>query len=291
MWTMVKRQGKHVWSAYRRWQDDDGTLMSAAVAYYLGLSLFPLLMILIACMGLFLRFTATGQDAQQEILDIVSQNASPAVESQLSLLLEQIKGKSAQGGPIGILGLVLVSIASFLQFERAFDHIWNIEDKPQHGILAGLKHALVERAVAFSIMLGLGMLIVIIFVSGLALTAAENWAKAHRYVLLIPGPALRVLLGFSLNTGVFTLLYRYLPKPFVSWREAVRGGVFVAVGWEIGSQLLAAFIIGDKYVTAYGVVGAFMALLLWYFYGAALILLGAEYIQVRHEHANIADGK
>jgi membrane protein len=53
-----------------------------------------------------------------------------------------------------------------------------------------------------------------------------------------------------------------------------------AAAWEIGRQLLALFIARSKYTSAYGVIGAFLAVLLWCYYAVTIILLGAEYIQV-----------
>ncbi len=48
-------------AAYDRWSRDDGPVMAAAVAYYIALSFFPLLLVLISGLGLFFRFAHTGQ--------------------------------------------------------------------------------------------------------------------------------------------------------------------------------------------------------------------------------------
>jgi membrane protein len=52
-----------------------------------------------------------------------------------------------------------------------------------------------------------------------------------------------------------------------------------AVVWEIGRMILAAFLIGNKY-SAYGVVGSFIAVMLWIYYASTVVFLGAEYVQV-----------
>jgi membrane protein len=49
--------------------------------------------------------------------------------------------------------------------------------------------------------------------------------------------------------------------------------------WEAGRRLLAAIVIGSKF-SVYGVVGAFVAIMLWVFYAVTILFLGAEYIQV-----------
>ena len=91
-----------------------------------------------------------------------------------------------------------------------------------------------------------------------------------------PGPGEVI----TLNALVFTLLYRVLPKVTVSWRNALQGGLVAAVIWEVGRQLLAAFVIGQRYTSAYGVIGSLLAIMLWGYYSVAVVFVGAEFIQV-----------
>ena len=56
------------------------------------------------------------------------------------------------------------------------------------------------------------------------------------------------------------------------------GGLFVSIIWLIGQRLLVSFVIGDGY-TAYGVVGSFIAIMLWAYYASAALFLGAEFVQ------------
>jgi membrane protein len=82
------------------------------------------------------------------------------------------------------------------------------------------------------------------------------------------------------NIVVFMLLFRLLPQATVRWSDAFYGGFLTSAAWEIGRQLLAVFIARSKYTSAYGVIGAFLAVLLWCYYAVTIVLLGAEYIQV-----------
>ena len=53
----------------------------------------------------------------------------------------------------------------------------------------------------------------------------------------------------------------------------------MAVTWEVGSQLVAAYILTGNY-SAYGVVGSFIAILLWVYCASVLLFLGAQLVQV-----------
>jgi membrane protein len=83
----------------------------------------------------------------------------------------------------------------------------------------------------------------------------------------------------ALNTLLFTALYKWLPRAPIRWKPALCGGLFAALAWELGRQLLASIVIGQKYTNAYGVVGAFIAILLWCYYAATIVFLGAEVVQ------------
>ncbi len=74
-----------------RWSEDDAGSLAASVAYYLALSLFPMLLLLITGLGLFLEFTKLGQDAQTLLLDQISEHGSEVIREQVSQVLQQFK--------------------------------------------------------------------------------------------------------------------------------------------------------------------------------------------------------
>jgi membrane protein len=264
--------------------------MSAAVAYYLGLSLFPLLMLLISGVGWVLGSTVEGQDARQRVLDTVAENSSPVVSDYIRQILDQVQDHAAAGGRIGLLGVFLVAIAAFVQFERAFDRMWDLPPQENKGVLAAVRRLVWERGVAFLMLLTLAALVVVVFIAGLVVSgiaeySTEMWDGFGALV-----PVLRTMITMGLNAGLMTLLYRYLPRRRVPWRSALRGGLLAAVAWEVGRLLLASIVIGQKYSSAYGVVGAFIAILLWCYYAVAVVFFGAEYVQETSELEGVRKG-
>lgn len=273
------RELRRLVKAYQAWQSDDGPLMAAAVAYYVGLSLFPLLLILIAGVGIVLQHTDAGQQARQQVVAAISEHVSPLLEKHLFRALESVQDSSAVSGYVGMFGVLLTALAGFAQFQAAFDRIWNVPAPVPKGLVAGMRRILIRRGIAFLMLLGLGLLVVAVFLIGLVL--AHLRAYAHG---LLPAadwlwgavPAVATLL---LNSLVLTLIYRWLPPVAVGWTEALRGGAAVALAWEVGRQILGAYLVRSPYSSAYGVVGSFIAILLWCYYAVAVVLLGAEYVQ------------
>jgi membrane protein len=276
----LKRQVMLLVAAYKRWSEDEGSAMAAAVAYYVALSFFPLLLTLIAGIGLFFKFAQSGQDAQRAILVLVREHFSSSAESAVSQALDQVRDTSIFHGPIALGVMLFSSIASFVQLQQAFDRVSRVSTRQSGGIKSAVRMVLVERLVAFLMLCGLGVLILALFVGELVLFATEHYTTG-----IIPSfGALRrpiqILFGFCVNAGLFTLIYRWIPKKPACLGPSFRGGLLAAAIWEIGRQILAVVLIGTKYTSAYGVIGSFIGLMLWCYYAVAVLLLGAEYIQV-----------
>ncbi len=265
---------------WSRFQRDDGSLMAAAVSYYAGVSLLPLLIVLVSGVGFFLKTTTLGQDARHEVLSAVEQEGSPELREQLESVLSQVQQDASLNGVLGIAGMLFGAVAIFAQFERAFDVIWNVPEPEEMGVVQSLRHLVLERFRAFVMLCSVGLLILAIFIAGMTVTALEQFASRW---LPIPDVLARITdwtASLVLNTLAFTLLYRLLPKVKIRWREALAGAVLVAVGWEAGRHVLSNILIGTRYTNAYGTLGSFLAILLWLYYASHLLFLGAEFIQV-----------
>ena len=80
------------------------------------------------------------------------------------------------------------------------------------------------------------------------------------------------------NALLFGLIYKVLPKVTVRWRDALAGGLLVSLVWILGQHLLVTFLIGPSY-TAYGIVGSFIAVMIWVYYVSVILFLGAEFVE------------
>ena len=268
---------------FLRWNRDDAGLMSAAVAYYAVLSMFPLLLILTSGLGVFLRWTNAGQDAQHYILTAISEQLSPALADNVQVALEQVQQHASFSGPLGFITLLVAAMAMFAQFERAFDRIWNVSSSQQKTFLQTVLRVLTHRLRAFVMLVGVGVAILVVFFAGIALKAFHAFAHDSISGIVWLWWLIQTLLIISLNATVFGLLYKFLPKKSVRWIHAFRGGLFAALCWEFGQQILATFVIGQHYSNAYGLIGSLLAIMLWAYYSFGVIFLGAEYAQLLGE--------
>lgn len=271
--------GKRLYKAFTQWLEDEGSLMAAAVSFYAAVSFFPLLLILLSVSGYVLRFTGWGQDARGRLLELIEDQTSANLAAQVQQILDDVGNQASIGGPIGLATLLFTAMLIFANFQSAFDRIWKVEDPEAETVRGMVKQILYHRLRAFLMLLGVGAMVIGGAIAAIALTTIAGAVSDS-----VPGTKLfwrvmELVVPVLINFLAFTLIYRILPKMPVRWIEAMQGALLTSVAWEIGRQILSAFLIADKY-SAYGVVGAFIAILLWVYYANSLLFIGAEYVQV-----------
>jgi membrane protein len=263
-----------------RWSEDDAGSMAASVAYYLALSLFPMLLLLTTGLGLFLEFSQLGKDAQDKLLETVAHHGSPVIEEQVRQVLQQFKKQSVVSGPIGTLMAILAAIGVFAQLDRGFDRIWRIPSRKGLSLQKTILNVVLHRLFAFLMLLCLGGMVVGLFVAQMVVSHARSIAGSTVPSLTHVFNIFQFIFVIGANAVLFGMVYKWLPRKDVDWSDALRGGLLTSVIWELGRVLLGMFLIGMRYTSAYGVIGSFIAILLWCYYGMSIIFFGAEYVQI-----------
>jgi membrane protein len=84
----------------------------------------------------------------------------------------------------------------------------------------------------------------------------------------------------ALVTALFTVVLRYVPDAVIRWRAALAGGLFTGVLFTAG-KIAVGYYLGRSDVTSvYGAAGSLAGALLWVYYSAAILLLGAQFTKV-----------
>ena len=262
----------------RRWHDDNGNMIAAAMGYYAALSFFPLMLLLISILGFILQFSSGAQNAQKELLELFAQNTAPALAAHVESALSDISNKASVGGPLGLLTLLLASIMIFSHLDIAMARIWNTDQRRSKGMVASLGNVLYHRFRAFLMILCIGLLVWIAFLIDTVASAIQP-ILTHNAVGKVLWYSIRSAASLAANGALLTLLYKLLPRVHIPWRHALQGGVLAAVLWEICRQILTLMLLSKKY-TAYGVVGSLMALMLWIYISSIIFFFAAVYVRV-----------
>jgi membrane protein len=282
---MFDRIGRRSWrvvrSAWRGWLKDDGFTLSAAIAYCGAFSLFPLCLVLIAGMGVAGRYSTCLQSEQHALVAHVEKNVSPWLAGELESILSGVQSQAVLGGPLGLAALILAAISIFVQLENVFTRIWQSPAPPRKGWLAAIREALWNRLSAFLTLLVIGVMLVVVFVADVILVGMRSYLS-DLPVGYLAWKAAQTVVTVGCDAALLTTIYYVLPKVRVPWRAAIGGGVLAAVIWSIGRGLLLLLVVGKQY-SAYGIVGALMGVMFWYYYASVVVLLGAEFVRALAE--------
>ncbi len=247
--------------------DDDATHMAAGVAYYALFSLFPLLLGLIAVIGL----AADSNTIRTEILDWAADNL-PGTGDFISDNVVASTEASGSLGAISIVGLIWSGSAIFGAITRVVNRAWDIQhDRPF------IKGKIMQLAMAMSV----GILFVLSLTSASLAQTAERYAHTDMPVLgqadEVSGILLFRILSFIFNLAIFLSLYKVLPNTKTHWRYIWPGALVAALLFEGGKFLFVLYL--DNFATfsaVYGSIGSVIALLLWAYVSAFILIVGAE---------------
>jgi membrane protein len=283
--TFVKRFFDRLLAGYKIFSGQDGPLLAAAIAYYLAFSLFPLMLVLVAILGWAFRFTAPGQKAEQQVIETISEQVSPSLADQLTAALGSVEKSAAASGTIGIVTLLVTAIAIFTQIDYAFDRLWENAGAAATGWKQRIVGVALTRLKAVLMLFGIGAFVLAVMIASIVWKGVQaNLASAvpmSPWVERVVQPLIHV----ALNVFAFAIVYRFLPKATVRWGAAIAGAILASALWEAGRQILAAYVVGDKLPSAYGLIGSFMAIMLWTYYAMLVVLFGAAYTRAANEAA------
>lgn len=298
-----------LWPQFREtifeWQNDDTGQYAAALSFYTAFSFFPLILVLLSGLGWFLSTTelAKEQNIENYILEPVRKQVGDEAAKELKGILgtinSQLENKAAVGSSTGFIMLLLGAIGIFAQMESAFARIWKeYLPQPKPGIWPLIQRLLLGRLKAFVVVLGLGMFMVLTFLSSFLLSGTatfldnveeipwvhDAWEVMPHWVQEFPigSWTLRTLqfsAGVTLNLLLFLFLYRLFCPRRIGWSACIRGSIVASLLWELGRIGLTWYLLRGGY-TPYGVIGSFIAIMLWFFYAWNVMFFGAEWGEV-----------
>jgi membrane protein len=249
----------------RKFGDDQAGSLAALVAYWGFFSLFPLLLVLVAILGIVLR----GHSAlQRTILDSALTNF-PVIGSDLRRGTLTLSSHVTLSLVIGIALALWAGLGVVRAMENAMNTVWQVPFKRRPNFWFS-----VARAIVMLALLGL----VTVLSAGVAAVGAGShvwwWA------------AVGVLLSLALNFGLFMLAFRILTTASVSWSDVRIGAAVGAVAWT-ALQAFGGYIVGHQLQHAsatYGTFAIVVGLLGWMYLGTQITLYAAELNVVKARH-------
>jgi membrane protein len=83
---------------------------------------------------------------------------------------------------------------------------------------------------------------------------------------------------------LFGVIFKVLPDAEITWKEVRMGAFFTAILFMLGRYLINLYIETTAAGSPYGAAGSIIIILLWVYYTAAILYLGAEFTRVYADH-------
>ncbi|HEX2875459.1 MAG TPA: YihY/virulence factor BrkB family protein [Polyangiaceae bacterium] len=257
------------------WLDDGATSLAAALAYYSLLSLAPLLVISVAVAGLFFGQDAARGRVAGELGAVVGTQAAQGIQSVVASAQSPVSGLVST--IVGVITLFIGASGVFSELQSSLNTIWEVKRKPGRGVWGEIK----DRFWSFSMVLGVAFLLLVSLLLNSVLSAV-----GATFSPLLPGGELvwqgvNALFSLSVITGLFALIFKYVPDAEIRWRDVWLGAGVTALLFTIGKLLLGLYLGKAAIGSSYGAAGSLIALVVWVYYAAQILLLGAEFTQVQ----------
>jgi membrane protein len=252
-------------SAFAKFWRDEGLFLASGIAFQVLLCLIPFTLLVFSFAGSYLF----SHERVMEQFGRYLEQAAPTLDAHLRQDLLEIVDHRGTTGIVGTVGLLWIATAIFGWLRMALNRIFEVPRA--RGALHGM-----------GIDLAMIVLVGAAFLASIVVTAVIEYLR-HAPALF---PAVReqllsaasvYLVPFLVVLLVCFLIYYLVPNQQVGARSAAWGALFTGVLWEAAKHLFAWYVSASgSYSLVYGSLSALAALLVWTYYSAAVLLLGAE---------------
>ena len=174
----------------------------------------------------------------------------------------------------GAIMFIIAVLAMAYQLQQVLEVVWNERRTAQHA----KRHA-PEFLAIFALTL---VLVVLLFagaaVHGLTMhTHRISFLQGLGYQSLVLGVTIVVL------TFVFLFIFAYLPPVDIAWRKVWIASFLCAIMYERGQFALSVYLGQMDARSPYADLGALLAILIWLYYSAQVVLVGADFTRALKE--------
>lgn len=239
---------------------------SAEMAYFLILSIFPLIGLIISIVSLTFLTPARVVILLEQVL---SQNAFESINEEIIRGVTEVSTVPLIS--FAMIGTIFSASGGIFAFIRSLNRAYEI-DETRHYIKIWMI-AMIETVIITGIMI----LALFVMVFG---EVFQNYISNHYSSLQALGQiwkSLRYLLIQFFIFIIFSLLYYVSPNIKVKYKNVLPGALLVTFGWVLISWGFSIYVNNFKnFSKAYGSLGAGMLLLVWLYWNSTLILIGGE---------------
>lgn len=263
-------------TAFQDFKDEDAPQKAAALSFYAVTAIPPLVVLLTAILGLAYSGPQAAQELTAQVSSLFGQQTGDTIAEILQRRSESSNGVAALGG---VTILLLGASGFFVELQKALNAIWGVQPDPD----ASWKSTIAKRLLSMTVVLGTGFLLLVSLVLSTIIAVASSWMESRLGLSPVFASLGDAVIGFAMITGMFALIFKYLPDADVPWSDVGRGAAITAALFLVGKFALGWYLGRSNFTADYGSAGALVLILFWVYYSSMILLFGAEVTQAQAE--------
>lgn len=256
----------------RKIREDHVGAYAAQAAFFMMLSLVPMLMLLMT----LVRYTPV---TQSDIMIIISDVFPRSIRSAMIALVDEVYHQTGTTISLTLLVAFWSAGRGVLAITRGLNLVKGLTETRNYFFLR-------LRAAAYT-----GVFLVSLIMTLVLLGFGNEFSFFLREQLPVIQYALELIIEFRtiVAIGVLTILtlfiYRFLPIQSNRMKRLIPGAVFTACGWAFASFLFSIYMdIFKGFSNIYGSLTTIALIMLWLFFCMYVVLLGAEINDLLEEY-------
>src|SRR5213595_218219 len=268
---------------FSEWLEDKAPQLGAALAYYTVFSLAPLILVLLAVVGLLFHNDPGAWNKLTEQMGAFLDKGGVEMVRNIAQKASQ-PSKGVLATVIGVLLALFGASGVFGQLQDALNTVWGVKAKPGGGIWGFLR----SRFLSFAMIGGICFLLLVSLTLESLLKGFSHYVQSVLPGGIVVAMTVYVAFDFAVIVLLFAMIFKFLPDVKIQWRDVWIGAVMTAVLFGVGKWALGFYLGSGTAGSAYGAASSLITLLLWVYYSSQILLFGAEFTQVYSTRAGRA---
>jgi membrane protein len=263
-------------AAGNAWMEHRASSKGAALALYTLFSLAPMLVLIVAVVGIFYGAETVRELLLQQMSGLIGAEGSDAIKAILAGTEQHTDGVVA--GVISGVIVLISATSAFAELKDSLDELWEVPKPEGSGVWLFLR----ERVLSFGLLLVLMLMLLASLGVSTALAALGNLWQGSGSGYEAFAQALSNVVAFVILTAVFAVIYKFLPATRIAWKDVFVGALLTAILFMIGKAAIGLYLGHGNFSSAYGAAGSIVALITWIYYSAQIFFYGSLFT---HEYA------
>jgi len=261
------------------------TTLAAALAYYTAFALPPLLYLLLTILTFGFSIAYDNEEAHGKAESVLKSQTSQMIgnstaSDEIANILENNQQASGKWWKslLSFAGILVGATGVVAALQASLNQVWEVKPDPEY---SGLKTILKKRTLSLGMILGLGFLLLVSLVVSSILAALGERVGEVIGMSATAANIINFLVQAVVIFVVFASIFKFMPDAEIRWKDVMVGAAITTILFLVGRYAMQLYFSYSSPGAQLGSAAAsFAVLLVWVYYTAMIVLLGAEATQV-----------